>query len=752
MTVASIELSDPPARQLGQRVGMLAIGGIFFLSGFAAIIYQITWQRALFTIFGINVEATTVVVSGFLLGLGFGSLLGGRLSRTRALHLLVLFALIELGIGTFGLVSLPLFRWVGAQTLGLPTLASIGASIAVLIAPTLLMGATLPVLGHYLVQRSRNVGRSIGLLYAVNTLGSAAGCFASAIWLMHAMGMQGAVNVAAAINFTVGLCAVHQAYLRRGTDRLAADLPSEPAARPLSQNRTAFRWLLALAALTGYVSLSYEILWFRAFMIISNVAPGFAIVLGAYLLGLAWGSRNARRYCEGAAAPGRLLSILSLTILASSLLGVCVLPLAAQAAIWQDAVAVPIALVVLILLQTAVAGAIFPIVCHLGIAPDAWAGVKVSQVYIANILGSVAGTLITGFVLMDFLSTPQISAFLGALGAACALLVARVAPMSRARQLSFVACAGAILLVVPFATGVLFDRYYERITYRESFAVKPPFTEVVENKSGVITINANKYVYGGGMYDGVVSVDLIADPNMLIRPASLSLFHPRPREVLMIGLATGGWAQLVANHPQVERLTVVEINPGYLSLIRNHPEVESLLRNPKVEIVIDDGRRWIAHHPERTFDAIIQNTTFHFRPNTTNLLSAEYLELLKPLLRDDGILIYNTTSSLRVQRTGCVAFGHGMRVRNALAVSKHPLRLDHARLRAALAEHQIDGRRLFDLSQPDQSARLDAIVDELTPGSSARWDGQPTSETCEAIVARTAALRTVTDDNMGDEW
>jgi spermidine synthase len=147
-----------------------------------------------------------------------------------------------------------------------------------------------------------------------------------------------------------------------------------------------------------------------------------------------------------------------------------------------------------------------------------------------------------------------------------------------------------------------------------------------------------------------------------------------------------------------------------------------------------------------------RNTTFHFRPNTTNLLSAEYLELLKPLLRDDGILVYNTTSSLRVQRTGCLAFGNGMRVLNALAVSKRPLRLDHARLRAALAEQQIDGRRLFDLSQQDDRARLDTIVDELTPGSSARWDNLPTTETCEAIVARTAALRTVTDDNMGDEW
>src|SRR5215468_6794072 len=91
------------------------IVAMFFGSGFAALIYQIIWQRALFTIFGINVEAVTVVVTGFLLGLGFGSLSGGRLSRTTTIPLLVLFALIEIAIGAFGAISLQVFQWIGAR-------------------------------------------------------------------------------------------------------------------------------------------------------------------------------------------------------------------------------------------------------------------------------------------------------------------------------------------------------------------------------------------------------------------------------------------------------------------------------------------------------------------------------------------------------------------------------------------------------------------------------------------------------------
>src|ERR1700674_5828174 len=179
---------------------MLVIASIFFASGFSALIYQITWQRSLFTIFGINVEAVTVVVTGFLLGLGFGSLVGGRLSGMVRADLLALFGAIELAIGIFGIASLAIFQWVGARTLALPGAVTIIATVALVVGPTLLMGATLPILTQYLVRRVNNVGRSVGLLYCVNTLGSAFACFASGLWLMRILGMQGAVLLAAAVN------------------------------------------------------------------------------------------------------------------------------------------------------------------------------------------------------------------------------------------------------------------------------------------------------------------------------------------------------------------------------------------------------------------------------------------------------------------------------------------------------------------------------------------------------------------------
>src|SRR5260370_23920574 len=180
------------------------------------------------------------------------------------------------------------------------------------------------------------------------------------------------------------------------------------------------------------------------------------------------------------------------------------------------------------------------------------------------------------------------------------------------------------------------------------------------------------------------------DRNFLVRPLSLALFHTQARDGLMIGLATGAWAQVISANPEVRRFTIVEINPGYLQLIRKYKAVKSILDNPKVEIVIDDGRRWLNRHPDQKFDAIIQNTTWHFRPNVTNLLSEEYLTLSAAHLRDGGIFMYNTTSSTRAMLTGCAVFPYAVREFNMMVGSNSPLRLDHARLRQVLEGLTID--------------------------------------------------------------
>jgi len=181
---------------------------VFLISGFAAILYQLVWQRALFRLLGTSSESVTLIVTAFMLGLGLGSLAGGAWSSKPGRPLALLFGLAELGIGAFGLISLPLFSWIAAETPEASGL-SIGliAFIAVLI-PTVLMGATLPLLVAFLVRRSGNVGRSVGMLYFVNTLGSALGSLAAALWILGALGQSGSVLLAAGINLAASLSVI----------------------------------------------------------------------------------------------------------------------------------------------------------------------------------------------------------------------------------------------------------------------------------------------------------------------------------------------------------------------------------------------------------------------------------------------------------------------------------------------------------------------------------------------------------------
>ena len=193
---------------------------LFLISGFAALIYQIVWERTLFAAFGVNIESITIIVSLFMFGLGIGSMLGGILSGRFPQSAPTLFLSCELGIGAFGIVSLPLINYVSTLTLHGSMLTVSAAIFGLLCIPTMLMGATLPILVNHLYRHYRNVGKSVGMLYFINTVGSAIACFVTADLLFVYTGQQGAVYVAAACNIAVGTLVSR--YARRIARRSAA--------------------------------------------------------------------------------------------------------------------------------------------------------------------------------------------------------------------------------------------------------------------------------------------------------------------------------------------------------------------------------------------------------------------------------------------------------------------------------------------------------------------------------------------------
>jgi predicted membrane-bound spermidine synthase len=722
---------------------------LFFFSGFPALIYQLVWQRALFRIFGVNIESVTIVVTAFMLGLGLGSLAGGWLSKRRDIPLLPLLAAIELLTASFGTLSLGIFERVGTLVLGMPLPITAAVALGLVLVPTLLMGATLPILVSHLARRSGNVGSSVGLLYYVNTLGAGAACLVCIAILFPFVGMKGAVYVAVAMNAAVALGAL-VAYFRERRGALPGPEASQRASAA-SSAMLPFSTVLLLAGASGFISLSYEIFFFRTISYATGTsATAFAATLGAFLVGLASGSREAGELCA-TAGPNAVVKRVVTRLIVASVIGWLFLPALDHMA-WLKAAVLGVALVFVYVLARCW-GVLLPCLAQLGIAADARTGMRTAWLYLANILGSAAGSLLTGFVLMDRLTLIDIAGFLVVAALTCSLLLMFALPLTSLQKWrrGGLAVTGGVLSVL--LLPVLANHVMESLLYKGNGQSTGAFARVIENRSGIITVDRSGAVYGDGIYDGRFNTGLVHDTNGIVRPFSLSLYHAAPRDVLMIGLSSGSWAQVVANNPEVSSFTIVEINPGYLKLIAEVPEVASVLNNPKVTIFTDDGRRWLRLNPDRRFDAILSNTTYHFRANATNLLSADFLELIKRHLRPGGTFFYNTTSSDRVQRTGCVAFPYGARFTNHMVVSESPIVWNFERWSRTLEAYRIDGQPVLDLRREEDRQALDHLMlFETSLQPNAIPSVQKPIESCPEILARTEGKAPVTDDNMGTEW
>lgn len=188
---------------------------VFILSGLAALLYQMIWQRALLILYGSNTESVAMIVSAFLVGLGVGALAGGAVSERPGAPLVLMFSAAELLIGAYGLISLRLFHWVGEFTLHAGTLETGVLAFTLVFVPTSLMGATLPLLVAFRVQTIGHVGRSVSWLYFVNTLGAGAGAFLAPLVFLRHFGMSGSIQAAALLNLTAASSILVLWQLRR---------------------------------------------------------------------------------------------------------------------------------------------------------------------------------------------------------------------------------------------------------------------------------------------------------------------------------------------------------------------------------------------------------------------------------------------------------------------------------------------------------------------------------------------------------
>ncbi len=455
-----------------------------------------------------------------------------------------------------------------------------------------------------------------------------------------------------------------------------------------------FAWWLSL--LVGFLSLSEEILWVRVVGFgYKTLPPAFSFVLAAYLVGIALGAALGKRLCEGS----RNLYVVAAVVLGCAALLDAAIPLLVPAFIVPFEPVSTRVLALLVILTAGIKSILFPIAHHLGaLASGPGVGRSVSRVYFGNIIGSTLGPLLTGFVALEYLRVDQCFALVAA---ACLILALACAAKARAR-LVLAGCAVPIALCawttlpLPSAAGGMLSPLADQ---RNGHTI----SHFVSNRHGVIHTlgdGAGDIVFGGNVYDGIASVNVDINPNRLDRLYILALVHERPRNVLVVGLSTGAWTRAIQGFPGVERIDIVEINPAYLDLIQRYPDVAPLLDDPRVHVHVDDGRRWLKRNPETRFDLVVQNTTYHWRANATNLLSREYFEEVQSHLSPKGILTVNTTGSFDVLETLSAVYRYTYRYGNFGYASDHPLAVEHERLASV---KRPDGT-LFSLAQPTEES------------------------------------------------
>jgi spermidine synthase len=642
---------------------------LFFGSGACALVYQVMWLRLLALVFGVTVYAASTVLASFMAGLALGSFAAGRLAA-RMRSPLRTFGLLEIGVGITAFLTPTLLEgvkdvWVAIHpalpsNLVFVTAARFAASFAVLIVPTTLMGATLPIVmqsalvgdraASSLGRRSLGEGGRIGLLYAINTTGAIVGALVAGFVFVSDVGISMSFRIAAAVNLAIGITAILAARRVQAAPR---DPPPAMANRTTPQGEpldaATARVVLWTFALSGLLSLALEIIWFRMLVVfLRPTAYAFTIMLAAVLAGIALGSAIATPLLR---RNGPWLAVLTLSQIAIGVTAVLSFnPLSrlttaterlapSLAALGFDPYLGPlvIASLMAMLPTTLLLGFAFPIGLSLWSAGARDPARRIGMFYALNVCGAICGAMIGGFALLPLFGTRGSLIATSSLAAIAGVLLAIRLWRTRPNFAGFAAIAGpaafamsALNAADPFALAGEQQHRNEQILWRKEGVQT---TVAVHDRRGSAP---HRILYLDGMHQ---SDDLPSTAFVHHRIGALpALLHPSPRTALVVGLGGGATPGAVARFPGID-VDVVELSSAVAeaSAFFNHINF-GLLQRPNVHLRVDDGRNYLLttrkHYDVITADIILPRTA-----GAGALYAKEYFELVRKALADGGLAL-----------------------------------------------------------------------------------------------------------------
>lgn len=643
----------------------------FFVSGACGLIYQVAWLRVMGLVFGNTTLATCTVLAGYMAGLGLGALYFGR-RADRGLNSVLAYARLELGVALYAFVT-P-FLWKIIEWLSVsfyravePDFWTLSAfrftlAFAALFLPTFFMGGTLPIITKYFVERRQDTGRDVGRLYALNTFGAVAGVYLSGFYMLYTLGVWQSAVLAGVLNLIIFF--ICRAYSVWGQPR-AGQNPQivETAGPPQTVEQGRGPWfsaiLLILFALSGGISMVYEIGWTRILAVsLGSSVYAFSIMLATFLLGIALGSMLFSFYSKK--FPVTLPVFAGLEILTAIFVFAGLNQFDnlsyqfVQFYEWAHGRQLLLDLgrfllcAWVMLPPTLCIGALFACFIHI-YQHFGRLGSDVGKAYFANTIGTIGGSVLTGFWLIPALGiqkTLLAGAWLNVLIGAAAFLIAF-------RHFSLRVFVSAVLLVLAASLSSWAVEPWNKTVLSSDTAVNPSRVKGLSREQFLSSMRERELVFYKEGSSATVSVTRLRDDLSLAvngkTDAStndaftqfllghLPLFvHPDARKVMVIGVGSASTLAAVASHP-VDEIHAVELEEAvveaaklFYSLNRN------VLEDPRVRLFHNDGRNILLLRPER-YDVIISEPSNPWMAGVANLFSYEHYQTTKKRLKPGGV-------------------------------------------------------------------------------------------------------------------
>ena len=628
----------------------------FALSGFAALVYETVWMRQFSVVFGTSNFTASVVLAAYMAGLALGGALASRWLRWIRSPLRM-YAAFEFAIAAAAVLWVPLCMRLaqavkvavfGGQNqplaAGAPAavLFDMVSSFMIILAPTMLMGATLPLLARHVITSDAHLGNRIGILYSVNTLGAVSGTLTSAFFLLPRLGLHLTILAGAAVNVTVFglgilLCRIRPEVQPTGDTKQSNEAVASPGGQ----------WIMPLMLISGATSFAWEILWTRMLgHVVGASVFAFATMLASFLLGIGLGSAAASRFAQSRQSAKIGFVYAQIGTAAFSLAVFHLLDYVPQFAAHLQAgehagflANVPLAILVL-LPSTLCLGATFPFAVRIAAGKAIDAGAITGRVYAWNTVGAILGAIATGQWLL---------------------------PMLRYEHMALLAISVNVMLA---GTAYLAGREYVLrplvaiglvIASIVCFRPRPPLAILGASPFYEMQTDAKILHYATGrsstvvLYDEGLSWTLRTNglPEAVIDPAERPLNHrsvaahlgtlpillrPELESVAIIGL--GGGAAVASVPPSVKSIDVFELESEVIEANRLASEFRSPdpLQDPRVRIICNDARNGLLLTSKK-YGAIVSQPSHPWTGGASHLYTSEFLALAKERLTDRGIFL-----------------------------------------------------------------------------------------------------------------